>query len=272
VPPRPTSVTPADERKKIEEALISDRQHARYIEEPSAPRAEPLPGADVRAAPRPPVTEGGPIPPPPPAAAQTPAPSGSSGLAQAQPRRPAPPPNVPPPPAAAPAAPAAAPPASSTAGSLRSLGRLVIGPSGEVKQALPSDNGAAEQPPSPGAPPNDGTQPVAVVLFNDGATRISPQQRQGLKAVVDEANARGGTVRIVGHASPARDTNSTAGLVANYKVAWDRAQSVADALAKSGIAAERVHVEADTSPNSAPPVANLPAGDAALRRADIFLQ
>jgi hypothetical protein len=52
----------------------------------------------------------------------------------------------------------------------------------------------------------------------------------------------------------------------------DRAQSVATALIRLGLPAAQVKVEADTSPDSAANVANVPPGDAGLRRADVFLE
>ncbi|HET9149737.1 MAG TPA: OmpA family protein [Alphaproteobacteria bacterium] len=282
VPPRPPASTPG-ERKDIQQALISDREHAHYIEEGKGPRSEPAPDSDIAAAPHAPVTLAGPIPPPPAAAEPTPAPKGASQLAQsrapaAAPKAAEPPAVAAPPPAPEPApTPAPPPQASATAGAPRALGRLVIGPTGEVKQARPGDGGAlpntAVPPPSSNGLAQGGMslEPTAIVLFNVNATKLSAQQTNGLKAVADAAK-QAGAVRIVGHASPARNANSTASVVNNFQVAWARAKAVADALTKLGVAPERLHVEADTSPAATVPEADLPKGDAGLRRADIFLQ
>jgi outer membrane protein OmpA-like peptidoglycan-associated protein len=278
VPERPKSVTPADERKKITEALVSDRANARYVDGPSSTRATPIPGADVAAAPRPPVSSE-PMPPPPAAIAPRPPvvpsaapPSPSSRSPAASSAAPAP---APPSPPQVASAPPPRPPAEP--GAPRSLGRLVVGPTGEVKEALPGDgsalpNTAAAPPASSFAASSTAGQPVAVVLFNDGATQLSPEQRQGLGPVAREATARGATVRIVGHASPPKDVNSEGSLVNNFHAALDRAQSVASALIRLGVPASQVRVDADTSPDSAIDVANVPSGDAGMRRADIFLE
>jgi outer membrane protein OmpA-like peptidoglycan-associated protein len=289
VPARPRSVTPADERKKITAGLVSDRANARYVEEPApTTRATLVPGAEVTASPRPPVSSGPAEPPPPP----TPTPPVSSGPAELPPPQPAPPPtptpsSSPPPPAAAPSPPAPAPAASqppppanvaprpapeaAEPDASRSLGSLVVGPGGEIKSAQ-AGNGSASPTSSSRVGHIPGTYPMAVVLFNDGSTQISEPQRQGLGAVVKEANARGANIRVVGHASPPRNANSTGSLVNNFHTSMVRAQSVASALIRLGMPPDRVHVEADTSPDSIPDVANVPAGDAGLRRADIFLE
>jgi flagellar motor protein MotB len=283
VPPRPPATTPG-ERKEIQQALISDREHAHYIEQGKGPRSESAPDSDITAAPHAPVTLAGPIPPPPAAAEPTPAPKGASQLAQSRPpapKAPAPtetPAAAPPPPAPAPApTPAPPPQASGTPGAPRALGRLVIGPTGEIKQALPGDGSAlpntAVPPPSSNGLARGGmsTEPTAIVLFNVNETKLSAQQTNGLKAVADAAK-RAGVVRIVGHASPAQNANSTAALVNNFQVAWARAKAVADALTKLGVPPEQLHVEADTSPATTVSSADLPKGDAGLRRTDIFLQ
>jgi len=276
VPQRPKSVTPADERKKITEALVSDRANARYVDGPSSTRATPIPGADVAAAPRPPVSSE-PMPPPP--ATVAPRPPVASSSASPSPPPPSPSASSAAPAPVAPPSPhqvASAPPPRTPVepGAPRSLGRLVVGPTGEVKEALPGDGSAL--PNTAAAPssiePLAAGQPVAVVLFNDGATQLSPEQRQGLGPVAREATARGATVRIVGHASPPKNANSEGSLVNNFHAALDRAQSVASALIRLGVPASQVRVDADTSPDSAVDVANVPSGDAGMRRADIFLE
>jgi outer membrane protein OmpA-like peptidoglycan-associated protein len=273
VPERPRSVTPSGERKKITEALVSDRANARYVDEPP-PRATGsraparAPSADITASPSPPVSSA-PAAPPPPAPSQEPPRSAPPPVASAAPPppaparvapRPAPAPQTAPEPQAAPSAP-------------RGTGSLVMTPSGDVKSARPGDSkplsNTAVAPPVGHIP---GTYPMAVVLFNDGSTQISAEQRAGLGEVVREANARGAAIRIVGHASPPRNGGSANSLVNNFHVATDRAQAVASALIRLGVPAARVRVEADTSPDSVPDVANVPQGDAGLRRADIFLE
>lgn len=255
VPARPTSVTPANERKKITDSLIADRNNARYVDEPTAPRPAVLPGAEVTAAPRPPVTSAPAAPP--------------QYTAQASP-----PPAAPPPARVTPTpAPSSQP---GVPGAPRSLGTLLVGPSGEIKGATagngsPLPNTAVDTS-SMSSSGYIGPMPVAVVLFNDGATKISSAQRQGLSAVADAARAQGMTVRVVGHASPAKNPNSSAALIANLNASWDRAQSVASALTQLGVPASQVRVEAATAADTVPNVPNVPSGDAGMRRADIFLQ
>jgi outer membrane protein OmpA-like peptidoglycan-associated protein len=263
VPNRPTSVTPADERKKITDSLVADRNNAHYVDEPAPPRVVPLPGAEVTAAPRPPVSSE-PAAPPQYTAQASPPPSAPPPARVAP--TPAPPPAASPSPSSQPAVP----------GAPRSLGTLIVGPGGEIKGATVGD----------GSPlPNSaidmsamstsgyvGPMPVAVVLFNDNATQISPEQRQGLTAVAREASAHGGTIRVVGHASPAKDANSSTALINNLRAAQDRAQSVASALTGLGVPSSQIQVDAATSADSLPDIASVPSGAAGMRRADIFLQ
>jgi outer membrane protein OmpA-like peptidoglycan-associated protein len=79
-------------------------------------------------------------------------------------------------------------------------------------------------------------------------------------------------VRIVGHASPAKNANSSAALVSNLNASWGRAESVANALIRLGLPASQIRVESDTTADPAPAMANVPSGDAGMRRADIFLE
>lgn len=257
VPNRPTSVTPADERRKITESLIADRNNARYVDDPTPPRPAVLPGAEVTAAPRPPVSSA-PASPPPAYAPPRPAPQ---AVAQASP----------PPPASL-----TPPPSANVPGAPRSLGTLLVGPSGEIKGATAGDGSAlpntAIAPPSLLSSGYIGPMPVAVVLFNDGATQISSEQRLGLDALAREASARGAVLRVVGHSSPAKNANSAAALVGNLNASWDRAQSVASALTRLGVPSSQVRIEAATAADTVPDVANVPSGAAGMRRADIFLE
>jgi outer membrane protein OmpA-like peptidoglycan-associated protein len=283
VPERPKSVTPSGERQKITEALVSDRANARYVEPPppreapparrpreTAPSLTPSPAPSVSSAPaEPPPPAGSSTASPPPSPVPPPAPSAASSRSAPGPIASAPSGEPPAPPKVAPIP---APEASSAAGAPRGPSRVVVEPSGEVKNAQAQASTAAGAQATAPTGHIPGTVPMAVVLFNEGGTQISAEQRQGLGAVVREANARGASVRVVGHTSPPRDPNSSASLVNNFHVAMDRAQSVASALIRLGLPAARVRVEADTSPASVPDVGNVPQGDAGMRRADVFLE
>jgi outer membrane protein OmpA-like peptidoglycan-associated protein len=259
VPERPKSVTPANERKQITDSLVADRTNAKYVDEPTPARPATLPGAEVTAAPRPPVTSAPASPPP----AYAPPPPAPAPVASA-----------PAPVQVASATPPSMPTSSSTPGAPRELGQLIVGPGGEIRGALPG-SGSALPNTAPSASDSMassyfGPMPAAVVLFNDGATQLSAEQRQGLSQVVRAVTS--GSVRIVGHASPAKNTNSSAAMVSNLNASWDRAEAVASALISLGMPASRIKVEADTTAVPAPAMANVPSGDAGMRRADIFLQ
>jgi outer membrane protein OmpA-like peptidoglycan-associated protein len=281
VPQRPTSVTSSAERKRITESLVADRDNARYVDPPPPrptvalpPPTRPQSAADsasaAPAAPAQPAASAAPEPPPPPPPAAVP------------PAPPSAPPSAIPsaPPAAAggrPSAQASPPRATSPAPQAPNVSAAPR-PRVADSQPTPPPPAVAAPPevvaatPAPLPPPRlNGPQPDAVVLFNDGSSQISADQRRGLAALVRDAKGRDATVRVVGRSSMPKN-QSQAALLANFNQAWNRAHAVADALTRLGVPASRIRVEAETSPEAAPEVASVPKGDAGLRRADIYLE
>src|SRR5579883_2485219 len=114
-------------------------------------------------------------------------------------------------------------------------------------------------PPSPAQGPAGA--PVAQVTFTGNSTRLTEADQRILGEVVPLQQQSGPPVRVVGHAAKGR-SDSAAAQLASFRTALDRANAVAAALRRAGIAANQILVEA------APPG----EGGAAADRAEIFLE
>jgi outer membrane protein OmpA-like peptidoglycan-associated protein len=82
---------------------------------------------------------------------------------------------------------------------------------------------------------------------------------------------RGGTVRVVGHASSrTKDLDPYQHRLVNLRISMDRANSVARGLRRLGIPANKIITEAKSDNN---PVYQevMPAGEAGNRRVEIYL-
>jgi outer membrane protein OmpA-like peptidoglycan-associated protein len=112
---------------------------------------------------------------------------------------------------------------------------------------------------------------VATVRFNSGSARLGANDERALQRVAALYRSRGGRVTVVGHASGQGRTASVHREVANLTVSMDRAAAVARVLERYGVPADRIEITA-LSDND--PVAREtgPAGEAANRRADVFLR
>lgn len=124
--------------------------------------------------------------------------------------------------------------------------------------------------PSPiGAPP---AGLVATINFGHGSAGLSAMAQRDIRAVAAEAKRTGRTVRVVGHSSQ-RTGNMPfeRHLIANFNISLDRANRVAQALARAGVDGSRIVVEAvgDTQPLY---FEFMPNGEAENRRAEIFLE
>ncbi|MEQ9640785.1 MAG: OmpA family protein [Alphaproteobacteria bacterium] len=113
---------------------------------------------------------------------------------------------------------------------------------------------------------------VATVHFGHGGAGLSAQAQRDIRAVAAEAKRTGRTVRVVGHSSQ-RTGNMPfeRHLIANFNISLDRANRVAQALARAGVDGSRIVVEAvgDTQPLY---FEFMPNGEAENRRAEIFLE
>jgi outer membrane protein OmpA-like peptidoglycan-associated protein len=100
-------------------------------------------------------------------------------------------------------------------------------PTGAGKPAKPTANVAYKQ--------------VANIAFSGNATTLSDADRQTLGKIVPRYRDKPGPVRVVGYAGIG---SSAAQQLDSYRTALDRAQAVAAALAKAGIPADKIQVEA----------------------------
>lgn len=138
------------------------------------------------------------------------------------------------------------------------------GEGGSLYYASQSDSGA-QLTTTPGG------RPVGLVYFGIGSTALGGADRQVLRQIADLQRAYGGVVRIVGHASsrtenmPMDQHRKT-----NSDVAAARAKAVAEQLVRYGVRPLFVQIAgvSDTQPLYPE---FMPAGEAANRRAEIYL-
>lgn len=307
--PEPTS-TPA-QRQEIAEGLAADRDKARYTDEalrgvPGAPppaipqiTAAPAP-APVLAPPPLPVATPAPIMAPAPAPIVAPPPPGAP---------PAPYPKLSltaPMPAGAPAPVAFQPAPAGNQSVLRQAFAAGLAQSAATVITTPTHGGfdpsvsqplAARSLPvselarsnyneSLGYRPATITQPssaftrpafvnggsaIASVKFRNGSSKLSKGARGVIKGAASAHKARGGRIRVVGHASQrTQDLSIRNHKVVNFRLSVDRAQSVASELMRLGVAPNAIVIEAR---GGGDPVYYewMPAGEAENRRADIYL-
>ncbi|HEX9835569.1 MAG TPA: OmpA family protein [Alphaproteobacteria bacterium] len=305
VPP-PATPAPAPAPAEATLPLLPGPPAVSAVESAAPAPPPPEPPRDEAARPPPPA----PIEAPPPAAAgATPRPERAAvEPPQLQPGEP--PPSPPPPPRSAQAPAAPAQPVARPAAPVQSA-PAARGPSQSVRAAPmppasvePASGGPRRATPAPselvwGPPPPDidivrrGAEPVeelaaglaaldepyatgtairvATVRFNSGSARLGANDERALQRVAALYRSRGGRVTIVGHASGEGRTASVRHEMANLAVSMDRAVAVARALERYGVPGDRIEITA-LSDND--PVAREmgPAGEAANRRADVFLR
>lgn len=105
---------------------------------------------------------------------------------------------------------------------------------------------------------------VASVFFADGSAKVSAENRQLLAGVVNSWRTQGGSIRVVGHASGGSGRDPVKEMVANLRVASERADAVGRELVRLGVPVQAVRASA------APQAAYAPT-DAEARRAEIYL-
>lgn len=134
----------------------------------------------------------------------------------------------------------------------------------QVALANPSD-------PQPGLN-GHGNAPVAVIKFGHSSSRLTDQTRRAVRQVAETAKQHNGYVRVVGHAS-SRTTNMdySQHKLINFNVSLDRAQSVAQQLARAGVNPQSILVEA-VGDNQPIYYEFMPNGEAENRRVEIFLE
>lgn len=121
------------------------------------------------------------------------------------------------------------------------------------------------------APGYYGGQPVGMIYFRDGSSRLSSDDRKVLKQIAEMQQAYGGVVRIVGHASMRTHSMDYARhQQANQRISEARAKAVARQLMRYGV--PEGAIVASAAGDAQPLYAEvMPNGEAANRRAEVYL-
>ncbi|MEE8223983.1 MAG: OmpA family protein [Alphaproteobacteria bacterium] len=112
---------------------------------------------------------------------------------------------------------------------------------------------------------------VGTVYFANGSAKISGKYTKTLRAIAAMQKKRGGTLRVIGHASSrTRDIKPLGHQLANFRISLARAKAVAHQLMHLGAPSSSVAVSgvADNQPIYHE---FMPLGEAANRRAEIYL-
>ncbi len=109
------------------------------------------------------------------------------------------------------------------------------------------------------------------VHFPAGSAVLSDEARALLRKVGAMHRERGGTVRVVGHASPGSQEVSLARQkLANFETSLARAQAVAKALMANGVAPERLFIETKSDGEPSYPE-SMSSGEKGNQGAEVFL-
>lgn len=269
VPSRPAAGSDSV-RNRVVEGLISDRDNARYTDEAIRLQGSTRPAEASQAASRPPE----------PAAPSTTTPAPTSSTAQVA---------VTPPPApqitstviAAPTPPPPAPARVSTPPAVTpriSAPQVASVPSAPAapRASSPSQSVVVDMSALDGGGYNPVSAQisrdaqVATIQFGHSSSRLDARDQQLIATVVSAHRQSGGNILVVGHASSRTiQLPKSTHEVANFQVSFARANAVAQALIRNGVAPERVTVEAvaDDQPIYSE---SMPTGEAGNRRAEIY--
>jgi outer membrane protein OmpA-like peptidoglycan-associated protein len=153
-----------------------------------------------------------------------------------------------------------------------------VGPTAEVA-ALPPE--AAAGPPAGGPSPrplgefdpfrSTVSVKAGTILFAHNSSRLTADERKLLEDIAGLHKQRGGTLRVIGHASSrTRDMDPVGHQLANLSVSMRRANAVARELIRSGVDPDKIFVGAQSDSE---PIyyESMPAGEAGNRRAEIFI-
>lgn len=112
---------------------------------------------------------------------------------------------------------------------------------------------------------------AGTLLFKNGSSKLSKDDIQIIENAVKLKNEKGGGLRVVGHASSrTRDVDPLRHRLVNFRLSLARANAVARALARRGVPASEVRVQA-MSDNVPLYHEFMPSGEAGNRRAEIYL-
>lgn len=119
-----------------------------------------------------------------------------------------------------------------------------------------------------------GLPPVAVVQFPNDTIALDSAGQEQVRAAIEAYRSRGGHgyIRVVGHSSSrTRNMSVARQMELNFRKSQQRATSVARALIRAGIPADKVLVNAvgDSQPVY---YESMPKGEEGNRRAEIYLQ
>ena len=117
-----------------------------------------------------------------------------------------------------------------------------------------------------------GAQLVAVIYFGHSSSRLDSKDRAVLRDVVALRRQRGGTIRVLGHASALTGvTDQISHNLTNFEMSLKRANTVAAELIALGAARDQVRAEARGDKQ---PVYHefMSTGQAGNRRVEIFLE
>ncbi len=272
VPDSAPRVTPRATRVQIQNSLAADRANAEYSGERlvgAPPSGSPSLGATAPVQPAPGQQAARQLRvPKPPAQAQVPT----------VPRAAAPAPGS--------AATADAPPVPRIAGDLVGPGQVPSLPAparsqvaqsaaGQAQLRFPQFEGAQFQGGGAAVAPRLaalGAQLVAVIYFGHGSAQLDASDRGVLSEVVALHRQRGGTIRVIGHASAHTGVvDQIKHRLANFEMSLKRANAVAAGLVALGAAKDELRAEAR---GDAQPVFHefMPTGEAGNRRTEIFLE
>jgi outer membrane protein OmpA-like peptidoglycan-associated protein len=119
--------------------------------------------------------------------------------------------------------------------------------------------------------PYYGGQPVGLIYFREGSSKLSSDDRRVLKQIAEMQRAQGGVVHVVGHASMRTGTmDYSRHQEANRRISEARANAVARQLMRYGV--PEGAIQAAAAGDSQPLYSEvMPSGEAANRRAEVYL-
>lgn len=122
---------------------------------------------------------------------------------------------------------------------------------------------------------DDGTPSVSYRMdtfyFANGSSTLDSKYNAKIRKIVKEAKAKKASVKVLGFASSrTRNTDIVSHKLANFKVSSERADSVAQALRRYGLPADKIETEALS--DSAPAYQEvMPEGERLNRRVEVYI-
>ena len=110
---------------------------------------------------------------------------------------------------------------------------------------------------TPATAPNPITVSVGDIVFAPGSSDLAATQQGALDEIAGLYKQTNGQIRIVGHAPPGQSSDAIRQRIAGLDLALDRANAVAQALAKLGVPARAIRVEAAPATAQDPPRAEI---------------